>query len=183
MPFPMTFNSQEDFDNAVSERLSRERAKYSDYDALKAKAGQYDALSAQDYPGQLSAMKAKADTALAELAELTKKTNEATATNSATIADLQAKLAAAELSVIRSQVCSEVGLPATMATRLQGSTEEEIRADAKNLAKFVAPQVFPANPEPAHGTGGGAARPTENGDSAKDAAIRNLAKTLFAPKT
>lgn len=180
MQFPVTINSQEEFDKVVGERLAREAAKYADYDALKAKASQYDTLNAQDYPTQLASLKAKFETTAADLAELTKKTNEATATNAATIADLQAKLAASELSGMRSRICAEAGLPYNMAVRLQGTTEEEIKADAQNLAKFVVPGVYPAKTEPAHNTSGGEAKfNPPSSEDAKDAALRTMARDIW----
>lgn len=42
--------SQEDLDKTLSKRLERERAKYADYDELKAKAGQLDALAEESRP-------------------------------------------------------------------------------------------------------------------------------------
>lgn len=38
MEFPITIDSQDAFDGLVKDRLARERAKFSDYDELKAKA-------------------------------------------------------------------------------------------------------------------------------------------------
>lgn len=43
---PRTF-TQEEVNSIVADRLSRERAKYADYDDLKAKASQYDTTKAQ----------------------------------------------------------------------------------------------------------------------------------------
>jgi hypothetical protein len=45
---PNTFTpitSQEDFDKAISRRINSERAKFADYDSIKAKADQYDILA------------------------------------------------------------------------------------------------------------------------------------------
>lgn len=194
MPFPMTINSQDEFDAAVKERLAREQAKYADYDALKAKAAQYDALNAQDYPAQLAALQTRFDTTAADLAELTRSTTEAAATNSATIADLQAKLQASELVAMKSRICAESGLPYTMATRLQGATEEEIKADAQNLARFVVPVApgvagaaggaAPAKTEPTHQTGGEEAKPLQglSDEQVRDAELRTMARSIWPQK-
>lgn len=180
MNFPI--NTQEELDVVIKERLDRERAKFADYDALKAKAAQYDQINAQDYPGQLTALQQRFDNTAADLADLTKRTNEAAATNQATIEDLQAKLAASELSGVRTRVCIESGLPFHLAGRLKGSTEEEIKADAAELAKFVVPAGVPGarretapsdNPAPARtGTGG-------NPDVEREEALRGLARAFF----
>lgn len=58
-----------------------------------------------------------------------------------TIADLTAKNTAHETAAVKRKIAHEVGLPFEMADRLSGSTEEEIRADAETLSKFVTGSV------------------------------------------
>lgn len=55
----------------------------------------------------------------------------------ATIADLTAKNTAHETAAVKRKIAHEAGLPFEMADRLSGSTEEEIRADAETLSRFV----------------------------------------------
>ncbi len=83
------------------------------------------------------------------------------------IADLTAQNSAYEISSVKMKVAHEVGLPYELASRLSGSTEEEIRQDADALSKFaVHPQATPDfSPE------------TPPGASA-DAAYRALAHDL-----
>lgn len=50
--------SQADLDRIISDRLTRERARFSDYDDLKSKAGQYDALAAASKTEQEKAVDA-----------------------------------------------------------------------------------------------------------------------------
>lgn len=69
--------------------------------------------------------------------------------------EIKAENAKIKSDLLRREVVDEVGLPATFATRLQGSTKEELLADAKELAKTlpqlkVAPKVPVTNP--ANGT-------------------------------
>ena len=45
----------------------------------------------------------------------------------------ESELAAERLNNLKARIGSELGLPAALATRLQGATEEELRADAKAL--------------------------------------------------
>jgi hypothetical protein len=47
--------------------------------------------------------------------------------------DAEARIAALELSALRREVASELGLPARLAERLRGDTERELRADARRL--------------------------------------------------
>lgn len=59
--------SQEELDRIISSRLSREQAKFADYDTLKEKATQYEALAAASQTDQERAVnEAKATTAQAE---------------------------------------------------------------------------------------------------------------------
>ena len=84
--------------------------------------------------------KKRADAQLSETERLQKERDEIKAENAKIKSDL-----------LRREVVDEVGLPATFATRLQGSTKEELLADAKELAKTlpqlkVAPKVPVTNP-------------------------------------
>ncbi len=88
--------------------------------------------------------KKRADAQLSETERLQKERDEIKAENAKIKSDL-----------LRREVVDEVGLPATFATRLQGSTKDELLADAKELAKTlpqlkVAPKVPVTNP--ANGT-------------------------------
>lgn len=84
--------------------------------------------------------KKRADAQLSETERLQKERDEIKAENAKIKSDL-----------LRREVVDEVGLPATFATRLQGSTKDELLADAKELAKTlpqlkVAPKVPVTNP-------------------------------------
>lgn len=68
----------------------------------------------------------------------------------------ESRAAAAELALLRRDVADEAKLPVEFAARLQGSTREELLADAKALAKLV----------PAAGT---STPPPPAGDKAKEA--------------
>lgn len=68
-----------------------------------------------------------------------------------------AKATAAELASHKAAIGAELGIPASLRSRLSGTTEEEIRADAVAVAaelKIVAPKVpagGPTNPAPTGG--------------------------------
>ena len=55
----------------------------------------------------------------------------------ATIADLTAKNKAYENSSVKLKIAHEAGIPFELADKLAGETEEEIRADAEKLARFM----------------------------------------------
>jgi hypothetical protein len=85
--------------------------------------------------------KKRADTQLSETEKLTKQA-----------AELSAKNARLDSDILRRDVIAEVGLPASFASRLQGTTKEELLADAQELAKTlpqlkVAPKIKVTNPE------------------------------------
>lgn len=123
-------NTQEDFDAAIKDRLQREREtvekKYADYDDLKKKASAYDT--------DTQALKQTIETA------------------NATIGELNGKIKGYETDSAKTRIALEMGLPFELRSRLNGETEEEIRADAEGLVKLIGKQNQPApplkNPEP-----------------------------------
>lgn len=52
-------------------------------------------------------------------------------------AKLEADLAAERNKLMRTRIATELGIPAPLATRLVGETEEELRADAEELLKLL----------------------------------------------
>ena len=94
---------------------------------------------------QLRADKTKRDEAeMTELQKFQKAANDREAENAKLKAD-----------ILRRDVISETGLPATFADRLKGTTKEELLADAQELVKTlptlkVAPHVPPTNPNNAN---------------------------------
>lgn len=64
-------------------------------------------------------------------------------------AEAEAKAKAAQAAALRTQIAAEIGLPAKFATRLQGETDEEIRADAESIL-----ELMPGAPTPPLNTDG-----------------------------
>lgn len=81
----------------------------------------------------------------------------------ARVAELEAEIATRDHDALRRRVADKHGLPAALAVRLMGDTEDELTADAKELAKLVtatpaAPTRVPgaaAGPKPSGSTGSG----------------------------
>ena len=96
--------SQAELDRIVEQRLARERAKYADYDDLKAKAEK----AAQAEKDKLSVEER----------------------NAKEIAELKASLAARDLNALRAEVAAAKGVPAT---HISGNTREEMEASADDL--------------------------------------------------
>lgn len=103
--------SQEDFDKAIQARIARERAKFSDYDDIKAKAERFAELE--------ESQKTEAQKAQDRLAAAEKRA-----------ADL-------ELKAARAEVAAAKGVPVEL---LSGGTQEEIEASADALIAFKGEQ-------------------------------------------
>ena len=110
--------TQEEFDNAIKERLSREKAKYSDYDQLKSRVEELE----KEKAGLQSALESSKQSA----AEYDKK-----------IAEFESRVAGYETADLRTRIALQNGLPYDLADRLQGTDEESLRADAERLAGYM----------------------------------------------
>jgi hypothetical protein len=114
--------SQDELNRIVAERVQRERAKYGDYNDLKAKAAKFDEIDAQS--------KSESEKAIERI----------TAAETAR--------AAAEARADRTEVALEKGLTPSQAKRLVGSTREELEADADELLKDLGDSNKPRSPKP-----------------------------------
>lgn len=115
--------TQEAFDTAISQRIRRER------ETVRKEFADYDQIKTS-------------------LADAQKKSQE----HEATIAELQQKIQGYETDSVKTRIALEKGIPLELKDRLTGATEEEIRKDAENLAKFLSktdPEAPPLrDPEP-----------------------------------
>ena len=91
--------------------------------------------------------KAKAE---AEMTELQKA--------QARAAELEAELTKTKRASMQSEIAAKVGLPAKLASRLQGNTPEEMEADAKDIL-----ETLPKQPKPTPGIA--ASNPGANGQA------------------
>lgn len=108
-------NTQEEFNEAIKERLARAEAsvrrEYSDYDALKQAAASHEAAMNQ--------------------------ANEKIKAQATTIGELEAKVKGYETDSAKTRIALRLGLPYELAGRLTGETEKDIQADAESLAKLM----------------------------------------------
>lgn len=104
--------TQEEMDAIIGDRLKRERAKYSDYEDLKAKATAYDAAEEAN-KSDLQKANEKAEALQAQLDALTKANQE---------------------RELRDRISAETGVPASL---LRGSNEEDLRAQAEGIKGFA----------------------------------------------
>lgn len=116
--------SQEQLDKLITNRLTRERAKYADYEDLKTKAAKLDEIE-QANKSELQ----KAQDALA--------------------AEVKARNAA-ETLLMRHEVAAEKGLDTHAAVFLQGNTREELEASATALTELIGSRTR-VSPDPTQG--------------------------------
>ena len=110
--------TQEEFDAAIKERLSREKAKYSDYDQLKSRIKELETENV----GLKSTIEAN---------------NQSKADADKQLEDMQKQISNYETASLRTRVALQHGLPYDLADRLQGTDEESLKADAERLAGFM----------------------------------------------
>lgn len=116
-PAGRTF-TQAELDAIVADRLARERAKYPDYESIKAKAAKYDAAEE------------------ASKSELQKMTEQAAALRT----ELEGLKKAEKLRVLRETVAKAKGIPANLLT---GDSEEACKAQADAILAFAQPGSYP----------------------------------------
>lgn len=110
--------TQEEFDNAIKERLAREKSKYSDYDQLKSHVLELE----EENVGLKSTIEAS---------------NQSKADADKQLEEMQKQIAGYETASLRTRIALQHGLPYDLADRLQGTDEESFRADAERLAGFM----------------------------------------------
>lgn len=123
-----TIETQEELDAIIKDRVARAQKsaeeKYKDYDDLKNKL--------TDYETQINTFKSEKSAWEKEKEGLQKDVD------TANIGALKMRVAVAE------------GIPLNLADRLQGTTEEEIKTDAKNFGKFRHEAPLGGSGEPTH---------------------------------
>ena len=146
--------SQEEFDSAIQARLARERAsvskQYADYDTLKEKAEKAE----EDKKAYLS----KA----AEDAEKIKGLQIA-------LDEANGKIKGFETDALKAKIADEEGIPSALRSRLNGSTEDELRKDAKGLKEILSAENRRGLPS---------YRNEESDSNSKDAALKSVLAKL-----
>lgn len=102
--------SQADLDRIIQDRVARERAKYADYDDLKATAGQVETFQSR--------------------------ISELEATNGELVGKVELFESEKERATLVSDIAKTTGVPASA---LRGSTREELEAHATELAALLKP--------------------------------------------
>lgn len=114
--------TQEELERILAERLKREREKYKDYDELKKAAEELRKIKESQMSEQ--------EKLQMRLAEIEREKLER-----------ERELAELKTSLVKQKVLNELGLPLSLADRIFGETEEEIRQDAEELKKLLGLQA------------------------------------------
>lgn len=115
-----TIETQEQFDEAIKERLERESKKYEGY------------MNPSDVAKLEESYKQKLEEATRSTTGYAKQIEDL----NKSILEKDSKISQYETSSVKMRVALANGLPYEMASRLNGSTEEEIQADAEKLVKL-----------------------------------------------
>lgn len=121
MELETPITTQEQFDEAIKERLLRESKKYEGYTS----------------PKDLEKLKADYDKQIGDLNGALLAANEKAAKYDQDIAERDAKIKGYETNSVKMRIAHEAGLPYEMYSRLTGETEDDIKKDAESLSKLM----------------------------------------------
>lgn len=136
--------TQEELDRIIGERLTRDRE--ARQKEIKEKYGDLESLIKE---------KKTLEEQVSSLSEQIKAQTEKSATFDSQLAEMTAKVKNYETASVKQRIAHEYGVPFEMAGRLTGETEDEIRADAQTVAKYLKPKDAPplGSTEPVVATG------------------------------
>ena len=106
--------SQEDLDALISKRIARVEKKYEGFDELKEKAAKFETVETEK---------------MSEIEKAVRRAEKAERERD----DFKTKLSAADRRDLVRDIADELGLPKKLASRVQGDSEDDIRADIKDL--------------------------------------------------
>jgi len=145
--------TQEEFDEAIKDRLARQKEtilkQYADYSEVKSKN--------VDLEKEIGELKATIESSTSSKTELEKQ-----------IEELTGKVKSNELSSLKIKYALENGIPYNLANRISGDDEESIKADAESLSDFFKSQTLPPPP----------LKDTESNAKSEDKAYQNILNGL-----
>ena len=117
--------TQEAFDKAIQKRLAQKDRELAD---------QYkDYLS----PDDVAALKAEYENRIREAGEAVKKAEGRIKEKEGTVSELTKRAEMAEASLLKNRIAYEHKIPAGLAERMIGTTEEELNKDAERLSELI----------------------------------------------
>lgn len=155
--------TQEEFDEAIKERLTREKEKYSkEIEKLTEEIKEKDET--------LSNLQ-KANS---ELEEKNKDLSEKQSAHEAELKERDDKIKGYETTSAKMRIAREAGIPEELASRLSGDDEEAMKKDAETLAALFKT----ADPEPQSPMGKTEPAGNDNKQDAKDAAFKSMLQNM-----
>lgn len=147
--------TQEDFDKAIQKRLARAER--------EAAEKFHDYLS----PDDVEKLKTDYEEKIKKATEDLKTAQEKIAGHDQIVADLTTRATTAEGKLLKNRIANDAGIPYELAGRLVGNNEEELKADAEQLASYLTPKAAPPlwSSDPAAGATG--AQATVNAEMAQ----------------
>ena len=124
--------SQEDFDNAIKERISRVEKKYEGF------------VSAENHQKAIDDLKSSYDSRISELNTKYQGYEDEKASWDAKEKDYTSKLKKYEDDSVKSMIASKYGLTSETLKYIQGSTKEEWEESAKELSSLLVSKGQPA---------------------------------------
>ena len=119
--------TQEDFDKAIQKRLAQKEREMTE---------QFKEYMS---PDAVKDLKAELDRKVKEANEAVKAVEDKLKEKDQSMSDLTKRAEDAEGKLLKNKIAYENKLPLELAGRLIGSTEEELKADAENLAALMKP--------------------------------------------
>lgn len=126
--------TQAELDQIVKDRLERERRKYADYNDLKASREELQKIKDGERT-ELEKLQAERDKALSELDSL------------------KSTLAQKERDALALKLLADAGLPAALAPRILGESEDEMQSDIETLKELFPAKKTVGAPSPIDGGG------------------------------
>lgn len=118
---PITFNSQEEYDNAFKDRVARAEKKFEGYTS----------------PDDLKKIQADYQKQIDDLTKSVNSQNDKYKDFEAKIKERDEKIAKYESDSAKTRLAIKHGIPIELASKISGSNEKEMEEDAKKLASFV----------------------------------------------
>lgn len=114
--------TQEEFDQLVKQRLQREREKFSDYEQIKGKLASYEKR-------------------IGELTQTIESNKNNYQEKNKEIELLNSKIKGYELQQLKTKIAIENNLPISLADRLRGESEEDIKKDASLMGEYFSKRI------------------------------------------
>lgn len=134
--------TQEKLDSIVQDRLARAQKKF-DEQLADVKKSYEGYLS----PDEVTKLRTSFEDKGKESSDSINELNEKAKTLQEQLDQANAKVSKFEADALKTRVALMNGIPYELANKLEGATEEELTADAKKLAGFIASKPAPKSPE------------------------------------